>query len=210
MLTKNKSTIAIAVLLLLHAVGLIGLLSDRQSWFLALTPINLLLSAALVWWNHNGWSGTKIAVLVLAFLVGMAVEIAGVATGVIFGEYSYGATLGPKLFAVPIVIGVNWAMLVYCSGVLVARLQLALWLKAAIAAALMVGLDVLLEPVAIKLDFWSWAEAAIPLQNYVAWFVVAFGLLLVFHRTFKATSNRVAVVLFLLQVAFFGALNLML
>ena len=107
MLAKNKSTLSIAILVVLHTVGLFGLARSHQAWFMALTPVNLLLSAVLVWWNHNEWSVSKAGVLLLAFVVGMAVEIAGVATGAIFGEYSYGATLGTKLFAVPLVIGVN-------------------------------------------------------------------------------------------------------
>ena len=74
----------------------------------------------------------------------------------------------------------------------------------------MVGLDYLIEPVAIKLDFWFWKEGLIPAQNYVAWFIVAFILLLLYHIWIKQNQNRIAIILFSIQVVFFGLLNFML
>ncbi len=210
MVSRQRNVISIAVLVTLHAVGLIGLNSGLHDLFLAATPINLVLSLVLVAWCNSQWTGRFALALMLAFGVGMVVEIAGVATGAIFGEYSYGATLGPKLFGVPIVIGFNWALLVLCTAAIASRVNVPNVGKAAIAAGLMVGLDVLMEPVAIQLDFWSWAAAEIPLQNYLAWFVVAFALLLVVFRQQKAVRNPVDEVLFVIQCVFFGALNLLL
>ena len=37
----------------------------------------------------------------------------------------------------------------------------------------MVLLDLMIEPVAIRLDFWHWQGGAIPTQNYIMWFLVA-------------------------------------
>ena len=71
----------------------------------------------------------------------------------------------------------------------------------------MVAYDVLMEPVAIRLDFWHWPEGSIPLQNYFAWFVVAFALLVAVHRAFGRINNRVAIALIAIQLAFFGALH---
>jgi uncharacterized membrane protein len=42
------------------------------------------------------------------------------------------------------------------------------------AALLMVALDVLIEPVAVALDFWQWENAVIPIQNFVMWFANGF------------------------------------
>lgn len=206
---NKQPRLQIGVLVILHMVGVAGLSSSYSDWFLMLTPINLLVSAALVWWNHPAWSAKAIAVLLLSFVVGMAAEIAGVATGQIFGTYHYGNTLGLKLFEVPLVIGVNWAVLVYCSAALLHRFNWPLLAKAAVSAALMVGLDVLMEPVAIALDFWHWPEGHIPLQNYFAWFAVAFVLLVVFHNVVGPVRNRVATALFVIQCAFFGVLNVL-
>ena len=37
----------------------------------------------------------------------------------------------------------------------------------------MLGIDCIIEPVAHKLDFWSWSENNIPFSNYRDWFIVA-------------------------------------
>ena len=39
--------------------------------------------------------------------------------------------------------------------------------------AITVLFDYIMEPVAIRYDYWSWQGGAIPLQNYIAWFIIA-------------------------------------
>jgi len=207
---KIRTRSSLAVLVILHTVGLFGLASDAQSWFLALTPLNLWLSLLILLINHRAWSVSTNFVLALAFLVGFFVEVAGVETGFIFGDYTYGATLGLRLFDVPLVMGANWALLVFASGALVAPLKIHWMGKAAIAALSMTLLDVLIEPVAMQLDFWDWANHTVPFQNYAVWFIVAFGLHLAFQKWVQTPHNKVAVGLFIIQVIFFGGLNLML
>ena len=111
--------------------------------------------------------------MLLVFLVGYGIEVVGVATGVVFGEYVYGKSLGAKIFNVPPVMGVNWLLLCYTSVRLVNFNGLSNWIKALLSALLMVLLDVCMEPVAIKFDYWQWANDIIPLQNYFAWGIVA-------------------------------------
>ena len=41
------------------------------------------------------------------------------------------------------------------------------------AAVFMVGLDFLIEPVAMKYGFWSWHQNEVPLQNYFMWLLVS-------------------------------------
>ena len=38
----------------------------------------------------------------------------------------------------------------------------------------MLLLDIFIEPVAIGLGFWEWQAAEVPLENYMAWFVLSF------------------------------------
>ena len=42
----------------------------------------------------------------------MLTEAIGVNTGLLFGTYEYGANLGFKIFGVPLIIGVNWTVLI--------------------------------------------------------------------------------------------------
>jgi len=144
------------------------------------------------------------------FLLGYGIEVAGVQTGVIFGEYEYGSILGIKFWRTPLMIGVNWVLLTYAAGYTVNTLSpnLNSVIKAAIAATLLVLLDFLIEPVAVKWDMWSWAEVDIPMQNYLAWWLIAFIMMQIFYYSFKNSTNKVAVAVLIIQFLFFGLLNL--
>jgi uncharacterized membrane protein len=207
-LPSNRSQWSIAFLVLVHVSGLLGMMSPYHDWFVALTPATLVLSAALLLLNHREWNPGFVAVMAASLLVGFFIEVAGVSTGKIFGEYAYGATLGWKAWGVPLVIGVNWLVLVYCTGAIANLLPLPRILQAAVAAGLMTLLDVLIEPVAIALDYWSWGAGTPPLQNYLAWFIIAFVLLTLFHYFRFDKRNKVAVALYFIQFLFFSALNL--
>jgi putative membrane protein len=80
-------------------------------------------------------------------------------------------------------------------------------MKALFAAILMVGLDYFIEPVAMKYDFWHWQNNVVPIQNFVAWFVLAFGLQVYFQKTAVYKNNPLAAWVFGVQAAFFIALN---
>lgn len=84
---------------------------------------------------------------------GYLIELIGIITGLIFGEYAYGSGLGLKLFDVPLIIGLNWAILVFATAALTQQFLWPTWLKATLAATLMVAYDFFLEPVAINFDF---------------------------------------------------------
>lgn len=204
----GRPEISAAVLGFVHAVGLIGLATPWKAWFVAMTPVTLLLSAALLLLNHRDWNPWFVLMVAICFLAGYGVEVAGVKSGVIFGEYAYGATLGWKVLDVPLVIGVNWLILVYCTGVIAMRLPWPGWARAAVGAGLMTGLDFLIEPIAIRYDYWSWAEAVPPLQNYLAWFVIAFVLLILFQYLKFEKQNKVALALYIIQLVFFAVLNI--
>jgi len=119
--------------------------------------------------------------------------------------------LGWKAGDTPLMIGVNWVMLAYCTGIAANYLLgQAHWLwRGLLASVLMVLLDVFIEPVAIRFDFWSWADGTPPLQNYVGWFVVAFPLLALFARIEPRNRNKTALVLLVLQAIFFITLGLL-
>ncbi len=207
---KSKNTLVSFILVVVYLVGVLGITFNFDERFVLLTPINLLLSLGLVFWTHPNHYTPLWKLAALCFSTGVLVEIAGVQTGLIFGDYQYGPVLGPKIWGTPLMIGVNWAMLVYCAGSTVNRLvtDLNIWIKAALGAILMTLLDVLIEPVAMELNFWNWEDNIIPLQNYIAWFFVALPLLAAYFKLLGKTSNKVAILLFILQFLFFGILQL--
>lgn len=206
---KSWQKTLLALLAAAYLAGIIGLqLPFSLPYFQALTPFNLLLSAGILFAFHTDWKPSFLLFCLLTFSIGFLVEVAGVASGQIFGQYAYGPTLGFKLWNVPLVIGLNWLMLIYSTGMICAGLRLPLVLKAALASCLMVLLDLLIEPVAIRLNFWTWESPEIPLQNYLAWFTVSFCLHLLFFLLPFRKKNPAAKILYSLQLVFFFILFL--
>jgi len=207
-LTRYRPAIAIAILVILYTVGLVGLHTGSRAWFLAATPLTLVISATLLVWNHRDWNVAAVLAMSSCAILGYGVEVVGVHTGWPFGNYAYGPTLGLKLWDVPLVIGLNWLLLAYTTGTLWARLQAPKVLQAAGAAATMTLLDWLIEPVAMRLDFWQWAGDTVPLRNYAGWLLVSFVLLTLFQHLRFEKGNPVAATVLGLQFVFFGTLNL--
>jgi uncharacterized membrane protein len=202
--------LSMGILGVVYLVGIAGILSPFRDYFLILTPLNLLLTLVLTLRRESILKTFPfLGFAVLAWTVGFFIEVAGVHTGAIFGTYQYGETLGLKVLEVPLMIGVNWLLLTYTAGELVRRLPpMNRLFRALLTASLMVGLDFLIEPVAIQLDFWDWEGAHIPFRNYAAWFIVANFLAFIYHSLPRRSINQTAIFTFMLQIAFFLILNL--
>lgn len=199
------------IVILLHLVGIIGIcLPATRAIFLLLTPLNLLITASLILLGAGKSIAGKYPVLLLVALIGYLVEVIGVATGLIFGNYQYGATLGLKLLEVPLLIGVNWFTLSYCTFAVIKEIRLPLSIKAALGACFMTAYDWVMEPVAVQLDFWSWANQQIPLQNYVGWFVTSYVLLQLIGRTEIKSFGYLPKIVLLVQLLFFCSLRFLL
>jgi len=202
----SRVNLAILILGVLYTVGIIGVLIPIHPEFVRLTPINLFISLAIVLLFHPKWNQQSVFFLMLCYSVGLGAEIYGVQTGRLFGDYTYGPVLGPQVLATPLIIGINWIILAYCSGVAVNHLleRQHPVLKAFLASLLMVGIDVLIEPVAIRLGFWEWTGSSTPpLQNFLGWWLVAFPILISFMYLCGKTKNKVAIALFCFQFLFF-------
>ncbi len=207
-LTKYRDWILIAIAVIFYTVGTFGILDhNTKDWFLGLTPFNLILSfCILLTASHPDRKGL-FNVLLISFIVGLSVEWIGVHTGLLFGDYFYVNNLGFKLYDVPLVIGLNWGLLVVCSGSVANRLKMGTIPTVIIGAGLMTALDYLIEPVAVKSDFWQWKLEEIPAFNFICWFIVALPLQWINIKWNKAASNKVYDALFIILVLFFTILN---
>lgn len=197
-----------AVVVITHLVGIAGFLSPYRDYFIMLTPLHLLISTGLLIANQAERNKNFFIAALIAYLVGFWIEVAGVNTGLIFGDYAYDSALGFKVLDTPLMIGVNWVMLILSVGAVFSRLNTHWIVKALISAIAMTALDYLIEPVAIVYDFWHWNSESIPLQNYLAWLITSFVLFAVYFSLRFDKENPLAVVILAMQVAFFGLLNL--
>ena len=69
-----------------------------------------------------------------------------------------------------------------------------------LSSLLMVLLDLLIEPVAITFDWWSWGLGYVPFSNYLMWFLVAFVMQIIISLKKYEISKSIAISLFLAQL----------
>ncbi|MGM0480132.1 MAG: carotenoid biosynthesis protein [Bacteroidota bacterium] len=204
---RYKRILLITLLLIFYTVGTVGLLSEKRDAFLALSFLNLAISFVVLILSRMRHSWRFYAFCVFGFFLGMSAEWLGVHTGILFGDYHYGPNLGVHWWEVPVIIGVNWVMLTIITAAVVKRLKYHWLLKALLATLLMLALDLLIEPVAIESDYWTW-DGAIPISNFIGWFLVALLLQMLYFGSRLNEPNKVAVVLFFIQVVFFTVQNI--
>lgn len=222
----SKKQISVFIALLFHISGAIGMLfTNSKDWFIALTPLNLLLMVVLLCWNQEKINLSFLLFFALCFVTGMAAEITGTGTGYLFGNYKYGTVMGPSFQNVPLLIGVYWFVIVFGSFSLmqIVHQRTAAWLlkKSETPSRMLTGLslvfdsalltvifDWIMEPAAIRLGFWQWTDGSIPFFNYVCWFAVS-AMLLLAARMFRGLQpNHFAVHLYIIQLFFFVTLRI--
>ena len=184
-INANKVPISIGLAWLFHLSAIIGIFLGHEAWFIALTPLNLLIILFSVCWV-SGFQKKVILALLIPFCIGMIAEGLGVNFGWIFGNYTYGNNLGPKIWGVPWMIGVNWAILVYVTANISRQIHSNIIISSAIGALLMTALDVLLEVSAPRFDYWEIKEGFAPMQNYLGWF----GTAMVAHILFQSVTKE--------------------
>lgn len=194
-------------LILVYVSGSIGFILN-PAFFSPFTPFTLLFTS-FVFLIFQPLKNSKflLSFLAIAFL-GYLAEVIGVKTGLIFGDYTYGDSLGYKLFDVPLVISMNWALLICASIITVKKFISNKWLVLILAAIFITLIDLLIEQVAFKLDFWSFSSGLPGLHNYLGWLCVAFVSPLFFYSTIIKGSFKVSYIILILQIIFFSSLYL--
>ena len=204
---KTYKSYLLYFLILVYISGSIGFVVN-PTFFSPFTPYTLLLSC-FVFLIHSPLADKKflIAFFSIAFL-GFIIEVIGVKTGLIFGKYSYGNGLGFKLLDVPIIISINWAMLIF-AGIRIVSAIFANKIASLVVAALLVTLiDLLIEQVAPRLDFWQFEGGLPGLHNYLGWIGVTFFTSYFFYPTIIKGNRNVSLLLLILQIIFFTTLYL--
>jgi putative membrane protein len=224
----NKFTriqIATTIAIVFHIIGLIGILGFKSNVIIASSPLNLLLMFGLILYTQNTRNVSFYIFILVCFFCGIIIEIIGTRTGILFGDYTYGTTLGPKVYNVPIIIGINWFTVMFCCGSAMHMMMFKLAKKIDAVevikkpmlktisvivdgATLALIFDWLMEPVAIHLGYWSWGGTGeIPIFNYACWFIFSMLFLIVFHFCSFDKQNKFALHLLLIQIMFFSLLR---
>lgn len=203
--------IAQFLVVLFHVTGFLGLLFSRDpGFYLRFTPLTLLLTAGLLLaYQPQRRRGQFWQFCLSAALLGYLAELLGVNFNLVFGSYHYGDTLGPKVLGVPPLIGLNWLVLTYLGGMLARYLPWPPLARLVAGALLMLTLDLCLEPVAGRYDFWHWTANVIPFRNFRDWFILACLMQYMFQRANFVKYNPLAPLVYLVQLLFFCGLMLL-
>jgi uncharacterized membrane protein len=213
---KHKTSLFVIVIkifaLFIFTMGCIWILiPNTQAISVRFTPWVILGSLlAVLFFIKSAYTRKTVLILTAIAVSGYFIEVIGVNTGLIFGPYTYGKALGIAWLNTPLIIGINWLFLVYASSSVFEKLNIPLIVKILLSSLVMLAYDIILEPVADKLDMWHWMNTVVPFQNYIAWFVIAF----LFHSLLKwsatSTRNSLAPWMLLCQFLFFITLRLFL
>ena len=218
---KKKYAVATCIAVFFHLIGIVGMLFFDKNFFIAATPVNLLLMLGLILYTQEKINISFIAFILLCFIVGVGTELIGVNTSLLFGSYAYGNVLGPSYSDVPFMIGVNWFIIIYCCGISVSMLlekasaklaemtgapskALKVFSVMSDGAMLAVFFDWVMEPAAVKLGYWQWlGDGSIPFYNYLTWFILSAVLMAAFAFLKFNKRNIFAVNLLMIMMMFF-------
>lgn len=139
----------------------------------------------------------------ICIAVGNIVENVGVMTGFPFGRYYFVELMGPKLFHVPVLLGLAYIGMAYVSWT-VARAILGhssespqgtrLIALPLAASFIMVAWDLAQDPVwATVLHGWVWRDGGawfgVPISNYLGWYGTVFTIYLLFALYLRRRSE---------------------
>jgi len=201
------------LIVFLFTMGLLfHIVSFTRPWVLAITDFTMLITNSIVLYFvfRTQKNKTLLYWSIVTFTLTYLTELAGVRTGAIFGEYHYGETMIFQVMNVPIVIGMNWVILMLGSYSLVYWMKAKPVLLPVFSSLLIVGFDFVMEEVAMKLDYWQWEGNNVPLQNYVAWFIISLIFSSILTLLKVKIENNILKVYFVVQLGFFIGLRLFL
>jgi putative membrane protein len=205
--TENRY---IGLLVLCYFFEIVGIsFEEFKPFFLHLSTLNLLLTLFIFYKINNDFSKRFLILSSLIFVIGYSVEVIGVATGLLFGNYSYGNLFGFKVFETPLLIGINWLFLSLSTHGIVQFFTQKPLMLVTISALLMTGLDFFIEPVAMKLEFWTWDYHLIPIQNFLMWFATSAIIHSIIYTFRPKINEKISFIISIAQLLFFGVLDLL-
>jgi len=194
------------------------------AWSYWFSGVNVILFAVPAFWATRRWLGWTDAVVLWAILgvYALLIETSAIFTGFPYGHFGYSELLGTKLFGVtPWTVFVAWTPLII-GAYAIARLCFGnSVLRIVSTAVIATAFDLVLDPGAVRLGFWKYADSSgfygVPLSNFVGWLVtgsIAAVLIEVFLAKVKPllptpvqlASSAFLIVFFWTAISAFGAM----
>lgn len=206
------------IIIIFFSVGIIGhivLLKPMvQITSLTLFFLILLISTSNYFFLSKVDRKRFLIFVFMVFTITLIIEIVGVKTSLIFGRYHYPNILQPRIFGVPLIIGLNWVFVVLGSYALSCKLFGNVYLKIIMSAVFSVFFDFVMEPIAIKLQYWEWLDNVglpskiIPFQNYLSWFVLSLIISYLIYKFKIHYKSNIIITYWFAQLFFFQLLQI--
>ncbi len=226
--SKGRLINGIVILVALHVIALWGLKSElTMDFFFPYIAVQLISCFVFLIYFQEHWNVNAVLFLFFTFCAGFTIQAIGVNTvssinnifygGYPFGPFEYGVALGPKIFNTPVLIGLNWLILIYSMGILLKNLPYSKVQKSLLGSLMLLLYDIVLEAMAKRNEMWYWRTKLdpssninpIPLQNYASWFLISFLLLLYFYNAKAKLRNPIAPAVFIIMFFFIVAIQIL-
>ena len=210
---KNPELLRFSIFIvwLINVSGFFGMFSDQKEFFLTFTPYAILMSFILIFINSKINQKGFITSIVIIAIFGFIIEYLGANYGILFGAYSYGENLGLKVGNVPLIMAINWILLIIITGNFSEKVfKNSLASRVIFGSLLMVILDFFIEVSAPKLDYWEFDKHPVPLSNYIWWFLFSVIFHLIYQVYVKEKEYKLSQNILVIHFLFFGLLALFL
>ena len=111
--------------------------------------------------------------------------------------------LGPKIAGVPVILGLNWVLMIYGGLAITSRTDFRIIPVSLLSALLVTASDVIIEKFAIMTGMWSWVDGDPPLKNFIGWFFFSFLFSLICYKVVQSQARRVAIHIYIYQMILF-------
>ena len=98
----------------------------------------------------------------------------------------------------------NWALLTAITADIASFIGKSIWIRALMGAALMTGLDFIIEVSAPRFDFWEFEGGVVPIQNYIGWLAIAFFAHIGYQYYDVESNQKISLHLFISMLIFFS------
>jgi isopentenyl-diphosphate delta-isomerase type 1 len=150
-------------------------------WSPYLSAVNVVLFALPCFWAVRWWLGWQEGAALVATLGAYAIllEASAILTGFPYGHFGYSDLLGYRIFGlVPWTVAFAWTPLILGAYAVAANLIGNRFGRVAATSLIVTLFDVVLDPGAVSLGFWRYAEGGwfhgVPMSNFAGWLVSGF------------------------------------
>jgi len=150
-------------------------------WSHIVSSISVALFALPCIWALKMWLGWRDGIILFALLgfAALLIEISAIMTGFPYGHFGYSEHLGFKLFAVvPWTVAFAWPPLLLGAFSVAANVTRVRLLRVVITTLALLAFDLVLDPGAVRLGFWKYADPGyfygVPISNFAGWIVSGF------------------------------------